>query len=310
MQKNQQDGAIHKGAWAGVIGGAALWGTVGLFISPLTAIGFSTMDIAMLRMVGAFLLMLPILAYWKPGIFKLHKPSDILWFGLMGTVSLGLFQWCYLSAIDELGMSLAVVLLYTAPAMVVIMARFVFHEPITRRKVTAICIMIAGCVFVLELPSGTAGQISTTGLFFGLGAGFSFALYNVTSKIVLQRYSVITVTIYTFLFASFGLIPFADIYSTPQLLASGSSWFWLGMIILLSTVMAYGLYLGGLQKIESGRATLAAVTELLVAVLLGVIIAGDRFSFMMGGGVVLVVFAVLMISRGKAQKFHTAKTPH
>ncbi|CAN5434838.1 hypothetical protein BH23BAC3_BH23BAC3_02320 [soil metagenome] len=48
-------------------------------------------------------------------------------------------------------------------------------------------------------------------------------------------------------------------------------------MMIVPTLLVYGFYLSGLQKIESGRTTFAAVTELLVAVLLGVMIAGDPF---------------------------------
>lgn len=289
-------------AWAGVISGAALWGTVGLYIAPLTEAGFPTLTLAFLRMAGAFLLALPLLWFVKPGVLKLHRWQDLSYFLLTGTVSLGLFQWFYLSAIDEVGMSLAVVLLYTAPAMVVVMARFLFNEAITFNKIAAIGLMIFGCLLVLEIPGKTEISFSTAGLLYGLGAGFTFALYNVTSKFALQKYSVLTVTLYTFLFASLGLLPFAGLGSTAGLYFEPGVWYWILLLMTLPTLFAYGFYLIGLQKIESGRATLAAVTELLVAVLLGVMIAGDPFSPMMSAGVLLVICAVLMISFFRSSK--------
>lgn len=293
---NSQIQKTSRLAWAGVISGAALWGTVGLYIAPLTEAGFPTLTLAFLRMAGAFLLALPLLWFVKPGVLKLHRWQDLSYFLLTGTVSLGLFQWFYLSAIDELGMSLAVVLLYTAPAMVVVMARFLFGELITMRKVLAIGLMIVGCMLVLEVPGRSEISFSTAGLLYGLGAGFTFALYNVTSKFALQKYSVLTVTLYTFLFSALGLMPFAGAGVSADLFFEPGVWYWIFLLMTLPTLFAYGFYLVGLQKIESGRATLAAVTELLVAVLLGVLIAGDAFSLMMGMGILLVVTAVLMIS--------------
>lgn len=289
-------------AWAGVISGAALWGTVGLYIAPLTEAGFPTLTLAFLRMAGAFILALPLLWIVKPGVLKLHRWQDLSYFILTGTVSLGLFQWFYLTAIDELGMSLAVVLLYTAPAMVVVMARFLFKEAITPRKIIAIVVMTVGSVLVLELPKGGGITLSITGLLFGLGAAFTFALYNVSSKFALQKYSVVTVTLYTFLFASIGLLPFANFKTSAALFLQADIFYWIVLLMVLPTLLAYGFYLSGLQKIESGRATLAAVMELIVAVLLGVIIAGEPFSPMMGFGVVLVLCAVLMISLFRRQK--------
>lgn len=295
MNQDDQQNSTRL-AWAGVISGAALWGTVGLFISPLTEAGFTTLSLAFFRIAGALVIALPFLWFAKPGVLKLHRWQDLSYFLLTGTVSLGLFQWCHLTAIDRLGMSLAVVLLYTAPAIVVVIARFLFNEPITPRKVLAIVMMIAGSILVFELPKDGGTPLSIAGLPFGLGAAFTFALYNVSSKFALQKYSVVTVTLYTFLFASIGLLPFANFDTSIPLFLQPDIWYWVVLLMVVPTLLAYGFYLGGLQKIESGRATLAAVMELLIAVMLGVIVAGEPFSLMMGFGIVLVFCSVLMIS--------------
>ncbi|REL37675.1 EamA family transporter [Rhodohalobacter sp. SW132] len=300
--KQNENQKLPRLAWAGVLTGAALWGTLGLFIAPLTEAGFPTLTLAFLRMAGGFILALPLLWIAKPGVLKLNRWQDLSYFILTGTVSLGLFQWFYLSAINELGMSLAVVLLYTAPAFVVIMARFLFGEPITLRKTIAICIMVAGCVFVLELPAQSGLNISVTGFLLGMGAAITFALYNVSSKFALQKYSVLTVTIYTFLFAAIGLMPLAGAGVSADLFLQTNVWVWLALMMVVPTLFAYGFYMVGLQKIESGRATLAAVIELLVAVLLGVIIAREPFSPMMGVGVLMVLSSVLMISLFRRDK--------
>ncbi len=292
--------------WPSLLTGAALWGTVGLFIAPLKEFGFSTTDIAILRMGGSFLVMLPLLLAWRPSLIRLKKLSDVKYFVLTGTLSLGFFQWFYLSAIQELGMSMAVVLLYTAPAMVVVMARFAFWEAITPGKIIAILIMISGCALVLELPSELryGDAFSTAGAMLGLGAAFCFALYNLTSKFALKHYRVTTVIWYTFLFATAGLIPFSSLFQpgSVSITLNLTAYLWIAGIVLITSILAYGLYINGLRQLESGRATVGGVMEIASAVTLGVLLTGDSFNAMSATGLVLVITAVLIISKPKLRR--------
>ena len=73
----------------------------------------------------------------------------LLFGGLLGALMFGAFQL----SIEMSGGATAVVLLYTAPAWVAVLSRVLFHEAISRTKLLAIAIALAGVVLVsLSFP--------------------------------------------------------------------------------------------------------------------------------------------------------------
>ena len=65
-----------------------------------------------------------------------------------GIGSIVFFNYCYFKTISLTSMSVAAVLLYTAPAIVMVLSRILFGERFTVRKVTALVMTFVGCIFV------------------------------------------------------------------------------------------------------------------------------------------------------------------
>ena len=64
---------------------------------------------------------------------------------------------------------------------------------------------------------------------------------------------------------------------------------------LLTTVLACGLYNRGLQEVEAGRASIAAASEVVMAVLWGVFVFKESLAPWQGMGIFLVLAAALLI---------------
>lgn len=196
-------------AYALVATGAALWGCVGIFVHGLTAHGLSPIQIAWLRMFGGALVLTVWMARRSARGLWLRRWSDLRCFVLTGAVSIVVFQWSYISAISTIGISAAVVLLYTSPGFVVMFSRVFFGEPITRAKMICLLAMFTGVAAVTGAFSGAAPQAGFSGIAIGLTAGVTFSLYNVVGKRALVRYGVQTVTVCTFAIAMLALTPAA-----------------------------------------------------------------------------------------------------
>ena len=138
-------------------------------------------------------------------------------------LSLLFFTFCYTSAIKVTKIATAAALLYTAPAIVMVLSAILFKEQLTARKVLCCLLAVVGCAFASgiggELFAGTSGAsaagslITPAGLLLGLGAGLGYALYSIFSRIILNRgYSVYTNVCYSFGIAmiSFFILACAD----------------------------------------------------------------------------------------------------
>ena len=189
-------------------------------------------------------------------------------------------------------------MLYTAPAFVMVMSYFLFKERFSGRKLMALLAAFAGCVLV----SGGfgAGNIGMMGLLTGLGAGFGYALYTIFGRYALERgYSSFTITTYTFLFATMGCLCIADIPHMIGCLSAsqeliGRGFFW----TILTTVAAYLLYTKGLSGMESGKASILATMEPVMATLVGAVVFQEKLTAVAVLGVLCVLFSsILMVKK-------------
>ena len=137
--------------------------------------------------------------------------------------------------------------------------------------------------------------MTLAGLALGLGAGFFYALYSIFGRYALAHYDSMTVTVWTFLFAgpaSLVLLRTAEmaaVFSTPRnwLLAAG--------LVVFSTVLPYIFYTAGLAKVESGRASIVASLEPVVASLAGVLIFGEPMTVLTAAGIACVLAGVYIL---------------
>jgi drug/metabolite transporter (DMT)-like permease len=291
----------HRLAYLYVLFGAALWGTIGLFIDPLFNAGFTAFQIVALRVVSAAVMLVGYLALKNPHMLRIDWKDSLSFIGT-GIFSIVFFNWAYFTAIEEVSLSVAVILLYTGPAFVVIFSRLFFGELMTGRKIGALCLTLVGCAFVVRLIPPADEQISWYGLIVGLGSGFGYALYSIFGKHALKKYDSLTVITYTFVFASGVMLPVSGLGMPAEPLASGDVWFWILGLGFFPTALAYGLYTRGLSMIESGRASITATFEPVVATVIGVMVFGDLLSCYQLLGMGLVLAAVVLIQLRKRQK--------
>jgi drug/metabolite transporter (DMT)-like permease len=274
--------------------GAALWGIIGLFIEELFQAGFSSLQIVTLRVVSASVMLLVFVAITNTELLKINLRDTMSFVGT-GIFSTVFFSWAYFTAIEEVSLSIAVILLYTGPAFVVILSRIFFGEPITSRKIGALALTLLGCVLVIKVFPVTADRISWYGIIVGLGSGFGYALYSIFGKHALKKYHPLTVIVYTFVFASIVMLPVSGITISMTDLQSSHVWITILGLGFLPTALAYYLYTMGLSMIESGRASIAATIEPLVATLLGVFVFSEVLTVFQVVGMLLVLAAVVLI---------------
>ena len=274
--------------------GAALWGIIGLFFEELSQAGFSALQIVTLRVVCATAMLVCFLTVINPQLLKIDLTDSMSFIGT-GIFSTVFFNWAYFTAIEEVSLSVAVILLYTGPAFVVILSRIFFKEPITSRKIGALVLTLLGCLLVVKVfPSGVE-HISWYGILVGLGSGFGYALYSIFGKHALKKYHPLTVITYTFVFASAVMVPASGITISTANLQSAHVWMNILGLGFFPTALAYYLYTMGLSMVESGRASIAATVEPLVATLLGVFVFNDVLTAFQIVGMLLVLAAVVLI---------------
>ena len=206
-----------------------------------------------------------------------------------------LFNFSYYTTMSLSTLSVAAVLLYTAPFFVVFLSLLFFGTRLTLKKSAACLVAFVGCALVSGvLESGH--KISSKALFFGLLTGFGYALYTIFGDIAIRRgYKTLTITFYVFLFAAFGTLPFINPIKTITT-STGNEIFWMFLMAVFNTVLPYIFYTKGLFGVESTVAPIVATLEPVVATLVGTLIFKESITVFGILGVVLVLLSVFLLN--------------
>jgi drug/metabolite transporter (DMT)-like permease len=267
-----------------------LWGCLGIFVRKLNAQGLCSMDIVSLRAVVTCLCMALFLAFYDRTLFKVHL-KDIWCFVGTGICSIVFFNFCYFKAMAMTSLSVAAVLLYTAPAIVMVLSFFLFQEPFTKRKITALIFTFTGCVLVTGVITNP-GNVSAGGILCGLGAGLGYALYSIFGRYAIKKgYHTLTITFYTFLIAGIGTLFFVNFGKIFAVITESAEMFGFGMALgLVGTVLPYMTYTVGLQFVDNSKASIIASIEPVTATLLGMILYGENMTI---SGLLGMVFVLI-----------------
>lgn len=294
--------SIKKMAPGAILLAGALWGSMGIFVRRYDACGLNSLQIVGIRAVGTALLLFLYLLWQDRDKLKI-KRKDLWCFLGTGLGSIVFFNYCYFKTIVLTDLSVAAVLLYTAPSMVMVMSAFLFGEKFHWRKGLALLLAFIGCVFVTGII-GSRVHLSAAGILTGLGSGFGYALYSIFSRYALERgYHSLTISFYTFLLAAVGVLPFADLTEVGAVVFAqpGNVVFTL-LFALVSTVIPYFVYTWGLQYVENGEASILASVEPVVAAVLGVVIFKEKLTIMEFFGVIFVLLSIAISQKGEKKQ--------
>ena len=271
-----------------------LWGTIGIFVRRYSALGMDSWQIVGIRCVVTVIILFIYLFFFQREQMRIRM-KDLWCFVGTGIFSILFFNLCYFRAIVLTNLSVAAVLLYTAPAFVMILSYFLFREPLSPKKGIALVMAFLGCTLVTGIL-GKAVAVTPAGIACGLGAGFGYALYTIFGRYALDRgYSSMTITFYTFLMASVGVLPFMKLKTTVTALTGNPGMLLFSLFfVLASTVLPYFVYTWGLLYVENGMASIIASIEPVVASCLGVLVFGEFMTLSEMAGIFLVLGSIIL----------------
>ena len=290
---------MKNSAVLSVLGAGTLWGLIGLFVNILASKGFEPLQITTLRVTTA--LLVTALIIWRTDLHQFFiQPKDWWMFFGNGVIGLVFFNWCYFNAIAGGSLAIAALLLYTAPAFVMLMSVVLFREKLTTEKIIALIITFIGCGCITGAFAGSL-VISRQTLLYGLGSGFGYALYSIFGKPATRKYSPLTVSLWCFIFASAFTLPLSGLSGKAALFSNMTVWAGILGIGLISCVLPNVLYMRGLQQLEAGHAAILATIEPVVAAIVSFLFLGETFTWQKLLGIVLILSAVPILNRKTKQ---------
>lgn len=296
-----------------VAAASVLWSTLGIFGKLFQQAGVSPLQAAALRALFAFLSLAatrPLWVRWFPprkamgADFKSIPIAfwrKIPFLALYGIVSLTGMYAFYFLAVARTSVSMAVILLYTAPTLVLVLALLLGLERFRPQRLVGILLAFAG---IALLGSASLGSGDMWGFLAGLGAGLCYASYSIFGVYALRHIDQGTINLWTMGFAALGFLPIwlIDPAGMWQILSTPWTLFLAILMGLGPSALSSGLYLWGLQRIPPSLASVNCTWEPLLGVTWGALFFGDTLVPLQWLGGLLVVGSVAAVSWQAARR--------
>lgn len=299
---------IKKGYFYALLAGAS-WGAMGIFVKNLSNLGFDSMTISSFRPTVAVIAYIIINLIKDPKCFKTDL-KGLLLFAFYGVVALDGMFIASSYAVKYTGVATASVLLFINPIIVVVLSYFIFKEKFTMKKFIALVMAILGCCLVVKAYDSTAFKLNLVGIIWGITSGFAVALQNILGKIGIKKYSYKTHLIYSFLFGAIFLWFFAPPWTLVTSIKDSSTLLNVLGLGIIATLIPNCSIVKCLQYIESGKASIVASIEPVVASILAFIIFGEMFEIPQLIGMVMIMSSIVLVQlKDKLQNTEEEKVP-
>jgi DME family drug/metabolite transporter len=275
---------------------AGLWATLGLFYHRLEAHGLPRLTIAFFRAAVAALILFPVLKWRQPSWLRL-KRRDWLLFVALGLLGVAAFFVVYIYAIALTGMGVAAVLMYTAPAWVTLISATFFRERLSGLKAGALLLACAGCALVGRVYDLNSVRLNLLGILAGLGAGLTYGLYTIFSKVAQRRYTSWGTLAYALGIGGLFMLPLQPLDIVARALTAPIILFWLLMLGLIPTLVGGVAFNAALRRIPASDASIVATLEPVIAALLGWTFLGEQLEAPQLLGAGLILTAVMILQR-------------
>ena len=263
-----------------------IFGSVGIFVKNIS---LSSVDTVVCRTIIATLYLLFVMVLYRKnfdfGKIKQNSIPLLLSGGALG------FNWLFLFiAYKNTSVSMATILYYLAPVMVMMFSPIVLKEKLSLYKLFGIALSLLGIILVNS--SGNAEQGGIFGMVAGLTAAFFYALLILFNKFIKDMSSLET-TVIQLIIATIILLPYAIYsHSGPFTIAKGDI---LPVIILgvVHTGTACLLYFSAMKDISGQSIALVSYIDPLSALCFSMIFLQEKLTMLQFAGAGLILFGAL-----------------
>ncbi len=278
-----------------LIGTGILWGTIG--VASKGVFEHSALDAVSVTWIRTLIASpICIVAVWLAGGRKLlgfSRPDLLRMIGL--GIALILYQWLYLAAIEQIGVTATTLIsLCGAPVIVAILSVLVLKEPLSRPQLIALVGALIGTGLLIGRPPEMEGGNGTHGVLYALGCALGIALHAMGSRSVAGRIHPLVVLAIGFSVGAIVLAPFVFARGFhPH--ADPTAWALLVYLATVPSFVAYFFYQRGLRDVPASMATIVTLIEPLIASVLAWFFFDERLGLLglVGGALLLVSIWIL-----------------
>jgi DME family drug/metabolite transporter len=223
------------------------------------------------------------------------KPMSLEQFAL-GLVLVFLVAADYV-AIQQLPVAIAIVLLFTAPMLVVLWTTLAARRPLSQSVLGALAVSMLGVILVSKLLESSLEQVNWFGIGIGLTTAVCFATYIVLSEHILSEKQTeanesIEILLKTYAIASLFWLAYQLTQGLPTRLLTAEHIPNVLIVGIVGNLLPYLLFLWSMQRVPAEKAAIVATLEPLVAAMLAWLWFGQALTPLQIIGGVLIIIAV------------------
>lgn len=276
-----------------VLAAAIGFGTLGIFGRVGYEVGLNTSTLLTYRFIIAAVLLVGYLAVAGRGTWITRGP--------LGTaIALGVayaaISGGYFAGLVYIPAGLAAITLYTYPVFVYLIALGLLGERLTRLKLVAMVLAIVGIVTIVGID---IDGIDLRGIGLVIVAALAYAIYTAGSRhavadIDADTLATLAVVVTAIVFTMIGVL--TDTLFVPS---GADQWGVIIGVAVFGTAVPIALFVHGLQLVEASRASILAMAEPLVTVVLGVVLLGEALTAGLLVGGTMILLGILLIQRDR-----------
>jgi drug/metabolite transporter, DME family len=276
------------------------FGFLGIFGRLAFQSGLNVGELLTYRFIIAGLILLVGLAVIKPRLIFLSKKS-LLTSVLLGLFGYAVFSTLYFKSIEGISVALAALLLFTFPLFVNLGAHFILKERMSKLQVLSLGL---ACVGLAVLLWGPIVVNSLEAVLYALTAAITYSAYVLISGHYQKDVHPLSSSFYVIVSAAAALLVFHQ-PSLPKFFALSISQQLLILgIAIVSTIAPLTLFLAGLQRLSSAKASVVVMIEPVVAAIAAWFILDEKLTATQLAGALLVVVALVINALSPSENKH------
>jgi drug/metabolite transporter (DMT)-like permease len=261
---------------------------------------FSAVSVTTFRMTGAAI------AFWILSAFMPKEqipPRDMLKIFFASMFALTFNQGMYIFGLSMTSPIDASIVTTTLPIITMIVAAIFLKEPITNKKVLGIFVGAMGALILICSGSSSAGSGSIWGDLLCMVAQLSFSIYLTVFKSLTQKYSVITLNKWMFIYASMCYIPLSynDIAAIEWSTVPTATILQVLYIALAGSFLAYIFIMTAQKMMRPTVVSMYNYMQPIVASIASIVMGVGVFGWQKGVAIALVFAGVYIVTQSKSK---------
>lgn len=269
------------------------FGLMAVFAKSAYAEGVSVEGLLVVRFGLAAVVLLAV-AGTTGALRRLTRRAALVGLG-MGVFGYAVQASFYFSALRHLDASLVALILYIYPALVMLVAVLTGRERVSRRRVAALTVALAGIGLVLVGAGAASGGLDPRGALLALGAALTYTGYIVVGDRFTDGAPPVALAAVICSGATLALVGVGGVRGGTSLDFTATGWLWLVAIALVSTVGAVLLFFAGMARVGPSTAAILSILEPVVTVVSAAVMFGELLTAVQVAGGALVLAAVVLV---------------